>query len=962
MKDSRFLDDLDERQRSAVTAPPGPLLILAGPGSGKTRILVARAAWLLRERLARPEEILAITFTNKAAEEMKDRLRAMLGGDVESRLFAGTFHSFALRLLRRYREEAGLLEGFAVLDEEGQNRAISMAIENLNFSRTAYPLYEVRDYISHRKENLQSPEEPLEGDFRDEGMAKIAAEYRSILERQRLLDFDDILVRAVDLLGRNRSLRVRLQASFKHILVDEFHDINRAQFEILVLLAPKGWDISVVADEDQSIYSWRGADPTVIRRFEKHYRPRVVELSQNYRSTETILHAAQSLIGNSPGRMREGRMKAYTEGGYPITVYYLKSVDEEAKVVRRIVEGLHESDFEFRDIAILYRTHRISEPVERALLRAGIPVQRIRPKALWQTDLRPMYALLRLLVHPDSFSLGEAINFPQVILDDLTAVRAGDISVTDPAALGNLPPLSRYNLREFWDGISRLQSVVDKGAEFVLGEALAWVRRRVPPWKQEELPGRSIGGLLGGKNQRVAEAAGMLEEALLESYLPAVREAEGIAGSAARALLSSALPVFVAGGKTSKAAVLPPLNALEAFAALHSALVSTEEVGKGEFVVYDLETTGGDPTRDEIVEIGAVKLRDRKEVGRFHSLVRPGRPISAAAQAVHHISWKELEGAPTIEEVLPRFLDFVGDAPLVGHNIRGFDNLILDRAMSELQGIGFRHPSVDTLALARHLWPGEPSYSLERLLGKAGLGGGVPHRALEDARLEASLFFFLWQELREKQALLALMPWLPLAVIGSEPDELLLELARRYHSVAPETSRLEAWVQKLSPEEEWEAMPWLQEFARPADESYLEAFRKQEAPLWELWRRFKETGSGNGLAEFLDFVALQTDLERFDPSRDTVTMLTLHNAKGMEFRAVIILGVEQGVLPVWRAVGSPKEIAEERRVLYVGMTRAKERLYMTVVEDRDGIKRPPSQFLSEIPSKYLCTWRSGGSS
>ncbi len=955
-----YLNELDESQLEAVTSPPGPLLVLAGPGSGKTRILVARAAWLLENDLARPEEILAITFTNKAAEEVKERLRALLGEETSARLFAGTFHSFALKLLRRRHEEIGLPGDFAVLDEEGQDKAIALAIENLNFSLSAYPIYRVREYISHRKENLQAPDEPTGGDFAAVGMAKIATEYRNILEQQHLIDFDDILVRAIELLGKSRRIRTGLQARLKHILVDEFHDINRAQFELLLMLAPKGTDVAVVADEDQSIYSWRGADPGVISRFLRHYRPKVIELSRNYRSTEAILCAAQSLIGNSPDRMKTGSMKALAEGGAPIRVYLLKDEEEEVKVITRIVEGLHREGYDFGDIAVLYRTHRIAEGVEKALLHAGIPVQRIVPRPYQQSDVRPVHALLRLVAHPDAISLSETINFPQVILDDLTAARIGDLPVDGLGDSRRLTPLVFYNLKSFWEGISLLREKMEEGTEFVLGETLAWIRRRIPPWEEGEISGTEISSILGERSAKVEEASEVIRDALLGGYVPEVREGKGVGGAAAKALLTSAVPMFLERtGAGGKAISLPRMNALEAFAAIHSALVSTEKVGEGEFVVYDLETTGSDASRDQIVEIGAVKLRNRKEVGRFHSLVRPTRPISISAQAVHRIAWKDLKDAPPIEEVLPKFMDFIGNAPVVGHNIRGFDNLIIDRELWRMKGEGFNNPSVDTLSLARHLWPDEPSHSLERMLEKAGLGAEVPHRALEDALREASLFLFLWQELREKQVLLSLMPWLPLAVIGSEPDDLLLRWARRFHSASPEASKLGEWLQGLSPEEEWDAMPWLQKLTGSEEWSKLREFRLQEKDLWELWKRFSEAG-GSGFSDFLDFVALQTDLERYDPAEDKVTMLTLHNAKGMEFRVVIIVGVEQGTLPVWRAVGDPEKVAEERRVLYVGMTRAKERLYMTALEERNGTKRSPSQFLSEIPDRFLKKWKSGG--
>ncbi len=329
-----ILQNLNQEQREAATAPPGPLLVLAGPGSGKTRILVSRAAWLVDSGLARPREILAITFTNKAAEEMRDRLREMLG-DGSAEMFIGTFHAFSLRLLRKYRRAAGLPADFAVLDEEGQRAFVRRATEDLNYSLEIYPPYEIISFASGRKEHLQAPDYLTSEDAGDplaKQKAEIARRYQEMLESQHLLDFDDLIVRAVRLLREKPEVRAEVQSHFRHILADEFHDINPAQYELLRSLAGPGWDIAVVADDDQSIYGWRGADIGLIGRFRAEYKPRVIEFRQNYRSTPTILYAAQELIRHNRRRHRRSFMRTEKSGGHPVHHYVVKDEAAEARL------------------------------------------------------------------------------------------------------------------------------------------------------------------------------------------------------------------------------------------------------------------------------------------------------------------------------------------------------------------------------------------------------------------------------------------------------------------------------------------------------------------------------------------------------------------------------------------------------------------------------------------------------
>ncbi len=943
--------DLNPEQKEAVTAPLGPLLVLAGPGSGKTRILVNRAAWLVESGQARPRDILAITFTNKAADEMRERLSDILG-DGASEMFIGTFHAFSLRLLRKYREAAGLSRDFAILDETGQRAFVRQAVEELNYSLELYPPHEVIDFIASRKEKLQSPDYLSPEDANDplaKHKTELALRYQEFLRSQKLLDFDDLIVRAVKLLRESPSVRTKLQSRFRHILVDEFHDINLAQYELLRALAAPGWDISIVADDDQSIYGWRGADTGLIGRFRSRYKPKVVELQHNYRSTSTILYASQELIRHNSRRGRRKFMHTDRSENHPIYHYHASTEKSEFLVVKQLIGNLHRSGHRYSDIAILYRTHRLADSLEQALLADGIPVQRVQPEPLWRAELQPIRSLLRLLIHPDPLAVLEAANFPQVVLDELTQARLFGANLADPHSADGLPPLTKYTLRAFWAGVSDLRGRAEEGPEVTIPLAFNWLRRRLPPWTAAEgIPNLETSPL-------AKEAAGILVEASERGETIRIPAGPGLPGEATRAIFRGTASIVGVGVSHDEGYLLPSISPAQAILAVKEALIAMEKVGEGEFIVYDLETTGNDPRRDEIVEIGAIRLRNRQEAARFHTLVKPRRPISREAQAVHGINWRMLADAPRIEDVLPRFIDFIGSSPVVGHNVRAFDHRILDRESGRLLERGFHPPTVDTLVLAKHVWPNEPSYALERLLSRLGMDEPVRHRALDDVRQEASLFFHLWYAMRDKQAWLALAPWLPLAAVGLEGENnALLTGAARIRQRQAQAPMVGAWLESLSPDDQWNAISWERALGQASDPDEA-LLRAQEDSIRDLLEQFR---AGNpedtSLAAFLDYLYLQTDLDRYDPEADKVVMMTLHNAKGTEFPVVIITGLEQGNLPIWRAVGQEDLLAEERRVFYVGMTRAKERLYLVSVHLRaDGRERPPSQFLQEIPKKYI---------
>jgi len=326
-RDLSFLEELNPSQREAVTAPDGPILVLAGPGSGKTRVLTYRIAYLLTARRVSPFHILAVTFTNKAAEEMRSRLEALFGDRV-GELTLGTFHATCARFLRREASLLGLHPQFVIYDEEDTLEAIRQALRDLNLDEKRYRPGALRAAISRAKNEFIRPEAYPIRTYFDEIVARVYARYEERLRAADALDFDDLLLRAVELFEEHPDVLARYQERYRHILVDEFQDTNTVQYLLLRLLASRHRNLFCVGDEDQSIYGWRGADFRNVIRFREHFPDaRIIVLEENYRSTETILQAAQAVIRRNTERYNEKRLIA-ARGPVPHSPFY-EAFDEE---------------------------------------------------------------------------------------------------------------------------------------------------------------------------------------------------------------------------------------------------------------------------------------------------------------------------------------------------------------------------------------------------------------------------------------------------------------------------------------------------------------------------------------------------------------------------------------------------------------------------------------------------------
>jgi DNA helicase-2/ATP-dependent DNA helicase PcrA len=409
-----IIEPLNEAQREAVTAPDRPMLVLAGAGSGKTRVLVHRLAWVIRVGGVAAQRVLAVTFTNKAAAEMRDRVEALLGVPTRN-LWIGTFHGLSHRLLRIHWREAGLAEGFQIMDSEDQLRMIRRVLRSLELDENVWVPKEIQWFINAQKDDGLRPK-----DLRDEGnagrrqMIHLYERYEQACAAASVIDFGELMLRSLELLRDDLDLQRQYQHRFKHVLVDEFQDTNAIQYRWLRLLTGPAGTPFVVGDDDQSIYRWRGARVENLHRFQQDYPgTQVVRLERNYRSTQTILNAANAIIANNSSRLGK---TLWTDGptGSPIKLYAAFNERDEAEFVVNRIEDHIAQGGRRSDVAVLYRSNAQSRVFEEALLAAGIPYRVYGGLRFFErAEIKDALAYLRLIMNRDDDpSFERVVNTP----------------------------------------------------------------------------------------------------------------------------------------------------------------------------------------------------------------------------------------------------------------------------------------------------------------------------------------------------------------------------------------------------------------------------------------------------------------------------------------------------------------------------------------------------------------------
>jgi len=407
------LADLNPAQREAVQSIGGPVLILAGPGSGKTRVITQRVAYLIRDCGVIPYNVMAVTFTNKAAREMKERLYRLLGSRLQQ-LTIGTFHAICAQILRKEGAAMGLDTHFVIYDDGDQMAAVRKALKDLQIDEKNFPPRPILNAISAAKNELIGPEEFAADNYWREIARRVYRRYQEVLAEAKALDFDDLLLLAVRLLQEHPDVLDKYQRRYVHVLVDEFQDTNVAQYVLIKLIGGRYRHVCVVGDEDQSIYRFRGADIRNILSFEQDYPDaRVIVLEQNYRSTQTILEASRGVIRPNVQR-KEKRLWTQNDPGVPVTVFEAYNEQEEGQYVVSEIERLRGQGYGHKDFAVMYRTNAQSRALEDAFVRAGLPYRLVGATRFYERrEIKDVLAYLRLIHNPfDGLSLARILNVP----------------------------------------------------------------------------------------------------------------------------------------------------------------------------------------------------------------------------------------------------------------------------------------------------------------------------------------------------------------------------------------------------------------------------------------------------------------------------------------------------------------------------------------------------------------------
>lgn len=429
---NNMLDKLNKRQKEAVLATEGPVLVLAGAGSGKTTVLVNRIAYMISEKHIRPWNILAITFTNKAAREMKDRIERLLG-DTAKDMWIGTFHSVCVRILRSCIDLLGYSRDFVIYDTADTKTVMKECLRELDIDEKSFPVRNVLSIISNAKNDLMDAatfENVYKSDYRMSIIAKIYYRYQTKLRKNNAVDFDDIILNTVKILSENPDVLSKYQDKFQYILVDEYQDTNNSQYLLINLLAQANRNLCVVGDDDQSIYKFRGANIGNILNFEDDYSDvQKITLDQNYRSTQNILDAANSVISNNKGRMGKSLWTSNGDGN-KVFVYTGTNEYDEARYIARQIKKHFDEQGSFSDCAILYRTNAQSRVIEEMLMRESVPYKVLSGLRFYdRKEIKDIIAYLRVVYNPnDDVSLARIINEPKRKIGNATLEKARNIA------------------------------------------------------------------------------------------------------------------------------------------------------------------------------------------------------------------------------------------------------------------------------------------------------------------------------------------------------------------------------------------------------------------------------------------------------------------------------------------------------------------------------------------------------
>jgi len=967
----RILESIhaSDAQRGAIEAAPGPVLVLAGPGAGKTYCLIERVRALVERHGADPGRICAITFTNKAAEEIAARLHREMGPRSDA-VHRGTIHSLCAEILREHGERIAIPRGFGIADEDTQHIVLR---------RLGVQVFKRRNWLMSQFGRHRLQGMPVEAD-----VASLCARYLELLRTRRLVDFDDLVLLVDQLFSVEPAIARRVATRWDHLLVDEFQDLNAPQYRIVQCLVERHRSVFAVGDDEQSIFSWTGADPRVLSRFRNDFAiTEPVKLEENHRCSRAIFSVARRLVERNEAPF--GRKRIVAVRDVPVPVVARTFIDEQAEadwIVNDVVDHHGAGGLSWGDVGVLYRHHDIGDVLEQAFVRAGIPCRLARGRALTDDPvIGQVLASLRVIREDADTLAAEALAmrvFPEPLLERIRAAL--------PAGRGDFLAAVREVARQAgrgdpdrrlaWRFVYQMENLraLARTHETLPALILEILAQRMGPW-QNALEGRAdeiddpaddAGGVaLAADFERVLARGGTV-------WVPSCRGAGvGVRGMLVRSEIVPRVRYLVAGSQPHPddlaldASTGGASLALRVFKALQ--LLQTRALADPfpEFVAFDFETTDKDSATCDVVEIGAVRVARGAVVDEFRALVRPGRPISSKAGEVHGYTMTDLAGAPTFAEVWPAFRAFVGDHVLLAHNAQHFDVPVLKRLAADLPGIeGLRF--FDSLPVAKALIT-DGSAKLDVLADRFGIDKGREHHALDDARTLAGVYAQLVRLQRaraRKTAQVQLLDCLGLA-LAAAPDPAASGEEKVFRDLVPaftlgrHSDALDFYAAERDRVSELGAPPVLEIITQLGGSAKMERYRRAPAAgdrygvalarLEALVAASAAETLLGSIDRLLERVALSTSHEaETDPER--VNLLTLHSTKGLEYSQVYVVGVEDERLPGVRSAehDGVLETEEARRLLYVGMTRAKDRLVLTRVDQRFGKAAGGSLFLEEM--------------
>lgn len=953
------------------------MLVIAPPGSGKTHTISERIAWLLETGRAEPDHILALTYTNKAGRELRDRISERKFPQVR----ASTLHSWAYTFLRTHGPDIGISDRFQVCEDYRREDLLRAAALAAGIPMLATEQLRNSGYWLSQRKCAPSSEPRQRPPFNFNIMSAIEASYRLQMRDQELLDFDDLIVLSADLLWENREVAQPLHDRLRFVFVDEYHDLSLEQYRLLSAIAPSqlpGRQMLVVADPNQAIFGFRGGDAeAMLSKFRSDYRPEIYELDQNFRSKARLVQSSNHLIRAGQGTVESKPVRAGVDA--PAVRTFSTDAREAELIALAIETARQKGDWDYRDFAIVYRRHKRADLVEQALLERDIPVARVQPNRFFDDRLVVEgFRYLQLVAALDDRRFEPAVNWPRVLVDELTmmqlrtAAGAHGLGLTELAARPDLlratvTPLGALGIETFLRALAGEVGAVDNARQGI-ERVLPLVRRRRDPIPRNERG--NFSSTLRELARAVDSVADTVFDALSEGLAVRVRFDEDNADHLlAASILKRTIGLgfgtdVVLGNEPNDRPCLDfslvdlekqagPFTCAALVYRLCQRLDERFDRSRHQrFVVFDVESTSTHVGAAELLQIGAVVVEGGHMTDEtFCIFVRPSGPdsVTPEVERLTGIGWRDVENAPEPAAALRAFLDFAGDSPLVGHNIDGFDLPLIRRLCDEQAVVPPGRFSIDTMKIWKRLHPGE-RWALEAALTREERVLRREHRADLDARLTARVFIDLMIEIGKERRLALLSEELPLVAASiahrglTDPDNLLLQaVGRRALSLGQGTTPERAATQLLLPgrlDLPGQSLAAIELIGDPED-AHWDRIEQQWIDSVGVHERTHDDRSLQSFVRWFE-LAVSSDIEHDDGNR--VAMMSIHAAKGNEWNVVVMLGAEddQYVFPY------EPDVEEARRHFYVGMTRAKDMLIVTHAHRVGDEDRRLSRFLADL--------------